>query len=583
MAGENGPALEETENMEQKMDDRLELPDEMEYPPELTAEWELLERLSGRHEMETLLARRRTTGEKAVVKCFPAGHPQYGQTLPASLRTLKAPPLPGFLAEYVNARMRCVLWEYVEGETLAAAAAERSFSPEETRRIGIALCRQLQVIHGAVPPIIHRDVKPQNIILKEDGTPVLIDFGIARADAEEKRTDTLVLGTQGFAPPEQYGFSQTDARSDLYALGMVLHWLRTGRTEPPAEGTEPLDRVIRRMTAFDPDRRYADAQKARKALEQARPGAGRPRLLLGIAAVAVALAGLVFGLFSIAGPNRVTFTEPLVEQAVRLNLGMAEGTPVTREDLARVKGIYIVADGAYGDENGFYPAIGRWYAEGRPSLGQIETLADLAGMPNLEQVCVAAEQLSDISGLAGLKHLNKVEFKHNTITDISVLADMLQLSSVGLNGNPVTDLTPLLRCPALAFLDLCDVRNYDPKIIGQLGNFSYLDIANPTESYRYLGEKSIQSLSIAWSGLKDLNDLKGLTRLEDLEIGHTAVSDLTPLTVHTSLKRLRLAGTGVRDLTPLLSLPKLERITLSRDMAPLLDALGEAPFAVEWE
>ena len=314
--------------MGQTTDDRLELPDEKEYPLELTAEWELLERLSGHHETETLLARRRATGQKAVVKCFPASHPQYGQTLPASLRTLNAPPLPGFLAEYVNARMRCMLWEYVEGETLAAVAAERSFSPEETRRIGIALCRQLQVIHGAVPPIIHRDVKPQNIILKEDGTPVLIDFGIARADAEEKRTDTLVLGTQGFAPPEQYGFSRTDARSDLYALGMVLHWMRTGRTEPPAEGTNPLDRVIRRMTAFDPNRRYADAQKARKALERARPEAGRLRLLRWIAAAAV-LAGLVWGLLSVAGPKRMTFKEPLVEQAVRdaaLTCYAAEGS-----------------------------------------------------------------------------------------------------------------------------------------------------------------------------------------------------------------------------------------------------------------
>ena len=213
----------------------------------------------------------------------------------------------------------------------------------------------------------------------------------------------------------------------------------------------------------------------------------------------------------------------------------------------------------------------------------MKDLADLAQMPNLEQVCVAAQELTDISALAGLKNLNKVEFKHNYIQDISVLAGMDRLTYVGINDNPVRDISPLVQCPGLRFLDLCDVRSYDPAVIGELGNFDYLDIANPTESYRYLGRKSIKSLSLAWSGLTTLEDLRGVTLLEDLEIAHTAVSDLTPVTVHSGLRRLRMAAVPVKSLEPLLLLPMLESVTISRDMEPLVEELGTPPFEINYE
>ena len=176
-----------------------------------------------------------------------------------------------------------------------------------------------------------------------------------------------------------------------------------------------------------------------------------------------------------------------------------------------------------------------------------------------------------------------MEFKHNSIQDISPLAGKVHLSSVGLNENPVRDLSPLLECPELAFLDLCNVHNYDPEIISRLGNFSYLDIANATESYRYLGRKSIHALSLAWSGLTELTDLDGVTHLEDLEISHTAVRDLSPLTIHTGLKHLKMAAVPVKDLSPLLELPLLETVTLSPEMEPLVEGLEGRQFEVLYE
>ncbi len=560
----------------------LQLPDEAEYPRELTDQWELLECLSAGHETETLLARRRGTGEKAVVKYFPAGHSLYGHRIPETLRNLNAPPMPRCLGEYADERGRCVLWEYVDGETLAAAAEERSFSPEEVTGIGIALCRQLEVLHQAEPPIIHRDVKPQNIILREDGTPVLIDFGIARARAG-KKADTVILGTEGFAPPEQYGFAGTDARSDLYSLGMVLNWMLKGGTEVPENPKTPLEKVIRRMTAFDPGRRYESAGAAEKALEQSRPAARRKRRSAGFLAAALLLLAAVLGAVKLTEKKAAVFSHPLMAEAVRLNLGLPEGTAVTEDDLARVKGIYIVAEEAFADADGFYAGVDRWYAGGRTTRGGIVSLDDLARMPALEQVCAAAQEITDISGLKDLTMLNKVEFKHDRIGDISALADLKKLTYVGLNENPVTDLSPLKELPELAFLDLCGVRNCDPKVIAELGNFDYLDISNQTECYRYLGQRSIRSLAAAWTGLTSLEDLSGVTSLEDLEIGHTGVTDLSLLADHPGLKRVRLAAVPARDLSPLLSLPLLESVTLSRDMEPLLAALGDVPFSVEFE
>ena len=117
-----------------------------------------------------------------------------------------------------------IIREYVEGETLSSLAEHKTFTEEEVIRVGALLCRQLWSLHSMNPPVIHRDIKPQNVVIRQDGTAVLIDFGIARVTSD-KETDTEALGTKGFASPEQYGFSQTDARSDIYSLGVLLNWL----------------------------------------------------------------------------------------------------------------------------------------------------------------------------------------------------------------------------------------------------------------------------------------------------------------------------------------------------------------------
>ena len=561
-----------------------ELPDEGEYPPELRSEYELTECFSDREDMRTILARNRDTGENCVVKCYLKKNALYGHSEPEPLRQLDAAPLPRFLAEYRNDRMRCVLREYVPGETLAALAEKKSFSEEEVLKIGLQLCKQLDILHSMDPPVIHRDIKPQNVVLREDGTAILIDFGIARVHTE-KETDTVAFGTQGFAPPEQYGFAQTDARSDIYSLGILLCWLLHRQIKPERENRSPLEKVIARCTAFDPEKRFADVRQVERALLAAEPLARRKRsFLISAAAMFLLILAVVgIGAFARGREKTVVFSQSLIEQAVRLNLGLGERDKITADLLEQVTGIYIVADTAYPDADDFYPAIGRWYAQGQSVRGEISNLEDLRRMPNLEQVCIVAQELSDISALQAMSKLNKVEFKHNYITDIGVLAGMDHLTSVGINDNPVRDISPLAECPNLAFLDLCNVRSYDATVVQRLGNFDLLDISNPTDSYRYLDGKSILDLRIAWTGLDDLHVLDRVTRLERLYIDHSQVSDLSPLKRHTGLKTLNLAGLPVSDLSVLLELKQLEEVTISADMQPAADALGDVPFAIRVE
>lgn len=570
------------------MNSRHEVPDlraaAREYPPELLERCELLECFCDKGDSRTLLARMRAGGALAVAKCFMKSSPLYDREEPSALQALDAPPLPRFIAEYRGEAMRCVLREYVPGRTLSELAGEETFDEARVIDIGAQLCDQLEALHGLTPPVVHRDIKPQNVVLRPDGRAVLIDFGISRV-VSEAAGDTLVFGTQGFAPPEQYGFAQTDARSDIFALGMLLNWLLRGDEPLPERAGTPLERVIRRCAAFAPDERYPTAAKVRRALEAARPRSiHRRRLLVGACALCLVAAALWLGL----GASRraawgVEFSQPLMEQAARLSLGLGEDEILTSERLSEVEGIYIVAENAYPDADSFYPAINQWYADGRTTRGELTDLADLALMPNVRQVCVVAQELSDITALAGLERLDKVEFKHNDIEDISVLAGMEKLTSVGINDNPVRDISPLADCPSLAFLDLCDVRTYDPAVVARLGNFDFLDLSNPTESYNYLAGKSVLSLKLNWTGLTDLSALDGVTRLEELEINHTAVTDLSPLKQHASLKTLKIAAVPAKDLSVLTQLPMLETVAVSEDMLPLVEALGEVGFEVSVE
>ncbi|MEE1057351.1 MAG: serine/threonine-protein kinase [Acutalibacteraceae bacterium] len=144
------------------------------------------------------------------------------------MKKLDHPSLPRIVDIIDNGITIYVVMDYIEGESLDKILNEYGSQSEELV-IGWAkqLCDALSYLHSQKPPIIYRDMKPANVMLKPEGNIKIIDFGIAREYKEQNLADTTVLGTKGYAPPEQYS-GQTDPRSDIFALGMTMHHLLTG-------------------------------------------------------------------------------------------------------------------------------------------------------------------------------------------------------------------------------------------------------------------------------------------------------------------------------------------------------------------
>lgn len=183
-----------------------------------------------------------------------------------------------------------VIMDYVEGRSLSAVLATDGPQPEdEVVNWGLQLCDALEYLHRRTPPVIYRDMKPSNVMLKPNGLVQIIDFGIAREYRDDGGSvtaamgDTVQLGTRGYAPPEQYGGGgQTDARTDVYALGATMYTMLTGKNpaEPPyqilplrqvdASLSPALERVIAKATQPDPVDRYQDCAELAYALSHYR-------------------------------------------------------------------------------------------------------------------------------------------------------------------------------------------------------------------------------------------------------------------------------------------------------------------------
>lgn len=156
------------------------------------------------------------------------------------MKRLDHPSLPRIVDIIDNGTTIYVVMDYIEGESLDKILNEYGAQPEELV-VGWAkqLCDALSYLHSQKPSIIYRDMKPANVMLKPEGNIKIIDFGIAREYKEQNLADTTVLGTKGYAPPEQYS-GQTDPRSDIFALGMTMHHLLTGIDPRSGEAYAPV-------------------------------------------------------------------------------------------------------------------------------------------------------------------------------------------------------------------------------------------------------------------------------------------------------------------------------------------------------
>lgn len=182
-----------------------------------------------------------------------------------------------------------VIEELIHGQTLEELLETENLPFAGRRRILLELCDALIFLHSAVPPIIHRDLKPSNVMVTEDGAVKLIDYDAAKTFKGNEKEDTFLMGTHGIAAPEQYGFAESDARTDIFALGrLILRML-------PESGAAA--KIAEKATKLDPDERYSSVREVKRLLENVRepvkPAEKRSRsgkfaaFVIGFAAAAV--------------------------------------------------------------------------------------------------------------------------------------------------------------------------------------------------------------------------------------------------------------------------------------------------------
>lgn len=224
----------------------------------VAADYETVRVMKNSPRGSVLLLQNKQNGKRLVFRHYEGNGEVYRKLLPVS-----CPYLPQIMEVAEENGRIAVLEEYIEGDSLAELLHGVCFTAAEAREITWQLCQALWVLHsmGAV----HRDVKPENIILR-GRQAVLIDFDASRLFKGEHSADTRILGTTGYAAPEQYGIAQTDERADIYSLGVLLNIMLTGR-HPSKELTHGRwGRVVQKCTMVNPQKRYRSVLSLMEAL-----------------------------------------------------------------------------------------------------------------------------------------------------------------------------------------------------------------------------------------------------------------------------------------------------------------------------
>lgn len=218
----------------------------------VTTEYDTLRMLKQSPRGTVSVVRHKKSGTRYVFRRYSGSGEVYRRLLP-----VLCPHLPQIMEAAEQDGQTAVLEEYVQGDTLAELLMGARLTEREARQATMQLCQALHVLHsmGAV----HRDVKPENVILRGSDA-VLIDFDAARIYKDESESDTQVLGTTGFAAPEQYGIFQSDERADIFSLGVLLNIMLTGKHPSREMAAGKMGRIVRKCTMTAPEQRYQSAR-----------------------------------------------------------------------------------------------------------------------------------------------------------------------------------------------------------------------------------------------------------------------------------------------------------------------------------
>ncbi len=554
-------------------------------PDNILASYELCNCLRESNGKAVYIVRSKIDGRPFLLKCAPLSAHDSLQAEYDLLTQLSHPGLPRAFFYLAKDDMAYLIREYVPGPTLAQLVEESGpFSDEQAVHATLSVCDVISYLHAQNPPIIHRDIKPENIIFTNSRGCVLIDLGTARRFRPDSHTDTVFMGTVATAAPEQYGYKQTDARSDIYALGMLLLFLTTGsfQTDDCALiQNRKLAGIVEKCLRFDPKDRFPSISSLRLNLSRAFPDKKRMHqiawingaaagLLLG-AVLSVAAGALGLGQAFAAEVSTVpeaspiapavtqapdasktpvaaqapaiAFSSPLIEKAVRQTLGFTEAQPLTQGDLNDITQLYVCGETIYSkwEELSVYAHDFRLNGEDvNEAKGNVLSLEDLKHMPNLRQLSLYGQRIMDLTPLTGLQ-LTRLCLAKNEIMDVTPLKDCAYLTELNLAWNPIEDISPLSGLTHLKKINLSYTQVTDISVLAAL---------------------PLTSFEACWAPLADYTPLKDMTRLDTLRINNLAKEDAFILKSLTSLTNLTLYQSTIQHFSSFSPLKNLQNLDL---------------------
>ena len=541
------------------------------------------------------------------------------------------PCLPKVLG-YLNSEQGAFLWrEYVEGQTLEERISQgKAMTDMEAAETVEMICRFLARLHSRRPQVIHRDIKASNIVQRSDGSLCVIDLDGCRKYHEGEKKDTICLGTASTAAPEQFGYGQSDGRSDIYGAGMLLIFLLTGKEERGAlsEISEKyLRKIAKKATEFDPGQRYQCADEMAEALGafsgKNKPEKGRQwrksRKENGRWLLVWLVAGLVTGCVGSAAimpffqketaagekiysfvsemdqeeskpeataRKNVAFHGSIWEQAIREALGKSKEDVIYTDELARITSLYVCGETICADmPEAFQIYWGMGLQEpvnpsAEPDFAEQEDFKLLSLCTNLRYLTCAACDLQDLTPLEPLQ-LETLDLSANPVSDISALENMKTLKSLYLNYCPVGEegLENVCTLP-LEYLEINDIGAKDYKAVGKMKTLREIRARNVSKTdleQICLKNPGLKSLFISgenFDNLESLTGLFGLSDLEELDFGASELNDITGIDKLTGLKKVYLDWNFIEDLSMLSKLDQLEELSIRdlpvKDYTPLL-------------
>ena len=588
-------------------------------PEDMQEHWTVYECLKESEDSSTFLVKETVTGILCVLKWGRNRQAEFLRNEMEIMEKMADRKLSGVPKAYrifeENGEVYLVR-EYIEGMSLAQMVLQKGgISEAEIYRISRKICQTAEQFQNPDEPMIHRDIKPENIVVTPGGEVVFIDFGTMRSYKKDGSRDTFVVGTRGTAAPEQYGYTQTDQRTDVYAIGQTMLYMVSESYEmnqlSECAVSRRMKKIIEKACSFEPDKRYGDAAQLRRAVEKCQANNRKKVYKKAGAVFGLIAAGYILAIFSQDGTvienkrietaeqsaaeeqiqAEITFREELIEEAVRKELGLSKTDKITASMLEDVRKLRIVGKEILDDEDTFWGE--GHHVDGKDSSfgsvrGNITDLSDLAQMVNLEELALCNQKIEDISGLKELP-LKKLYLSKNMITDFSVLLNLIDLDTLCIMENPAENLSVIGECTGILRLNIQGMNLTDIDFLKNL-SLDYLDMSNvevennifePLAEMKKLdtlcmcdvNEAAAETLSqmstlkalFMWGDstiLENLKPLKGMTQLETLAFT-TQISSLEGIEQFPSLNFLSVSFSLVKDLSPVTGAKNLQVIDIS--------------------